>query len=196
MTTSWCWNHGVWRHALAAARVAEERERAPGPDRRLPGPLRRRHVGWHPSALFITEGLLLRRLQSTPTLEGTAVVVLDEFHERHLAGDVFPGHCATVATRPSDPISVSSSCRPPWTRVPVAAFPGRLVQCYPSQAACSPSKLNTVPRPTAVPWKCRWPKLVAQALRRQSSRGHPGVPAGAREIRRSAWRPLRPPQGQ
>ena len=37
---------------------------------------------------FVTEGLLLRRLQADPLLRGIAAVVLDEFHERHLDGDL------------------------------------------------------------------------------------------------------------
>ena len=37
---------------------------------------------------FITEGLLTRRLRDDPQLAGVAMVVLDEFHERHLDGDL------------------------------------------------------------------------------------------------------------
>ncbi len=37
---------------------------------------------------FVTEGLLLRRLQSDPALKGITAVVLDEFHERHLHTDL------------------------------------------------------------------------------------------------------------
>ena len=37
---------------------------------------------------FLTEGVLTRRLLSDATLERAAVVVLDEFHERHLEGDL------------------------------------------------------------------------------------------------------------
>ena len=37
---------------------------------------------------FLTEGVLNRRLLSDPELRGVNVVVLDEFHERHLDGDV------------------------------------------------------------------------------------------------------------
>jgi ATP-dependent helicase HrpB len=37
---------------------------------------------------FVTEGVLARRFLSTPDLAGISVVVLDEFHERHLQGDV------------------------------------------------------------------------------------------------------------
>lgn len=37
---------------------------------------------------FVTEGVLTRRLLSDPTLQGVAAVLLDEFHERHLQGDL------------------------------------------------------------------------------------------------------------
>jgi ATP-dependent helicase HrpB len=37
---------------------------------------------------FLTEGVLTRRLLSDPRLERVAAVVLDEFHERHLEGDL------------------------------------------------------------------------------------------------------------
>ena len=37
---------------------------------------------------FLTEGVLTRRLLSDPELKGVGVVVLDEFHERHLEGDL------------------------------------------------------------------------------------------------------------
>src|SRR5690348_15090388 len=37
---------------------------------------------------FLTEGVLTRRLLSDPHLDGVAAVVLDEFHERHLEGDL------------------------------------------------------------------------------------------------------------
>jgi ATP-dependent helicase HrpB len=37
---------------------------------------------------FVTEGVLTRRLLSDPHLKGVAAVGLDEFHERHLEGDL------------------------------------------------------------------------------------------------------------
>jgi len=37
---------------------------------------------------FVTEGVLTRRLLVDPLLRGVSAVVLDEFHERHLQGDV------------------------------------------------------------------------------------------------------------
>lgn len=72
---------------MAAERVAEERGERVGEtvgytvrfeDRTSPATRLR----------FVTEGVLTRRLVSDPDLRGTAVVVLDEFHERHLHGDV------------------------------------------------------------------------------------------------------------
>jgi ATP-dependent helicase HrpB len=37
---------------------------------------------------YVTEGVLTRRLLAEPLLPGVSAVVLDEFHERHLQGDV------------------------------------------------------------------------------------------------------------
>jgi ATP-dependent helicase HrpB len=37
---------------------------------------------------FMTEGVLLRRLRDDPELAGVDAVILDEFHERHLDGDL------------------------------------------------------------------------------------------------------------
>src|SRR5579862_7908687 len=37
---------------------------------------------------FLTEGVLTRRFLSDPALKGVGAVVLDEFHERHLEGDL------------------------------------------------------------------------------------------------------------
>lgn len=37
---------------------------------------------------FETEGILLRQLIADPTLSGIAAIVFDEFHERHLYGDI------------------------------------------------------------------------------------------------------------
>lgn len=38
--------------------------------------------------LYATEGVLLRRMVADPLLRGVEVVVFDEFHERHLHGDI------------------------------------------------------------------------------------------------------------
>jgi ATP-dependent helicase HrpB len=38
--------------------------------------------------LYVTEGILLRQMQENPKLPGIAALVFDEFHERHLEGDI------------------------------------------------------------------------------------------------------------
>jgi len=48
-------------------------ESAEGPDTRL---------------LVVTEGILIRMLQNDPGLEGTGMIIFDEFHERNLQADV------------------------------------------------------------------------------------------------------------
>jgi ATP-dependent helicase HrpB len=37
---------------------------------------------------FVTEGVLLRQMIDDPTLKGVSVLIFDEFHERHLYGDI------------------------------------------------------------------------------------------------------------
>ncbi|MDD2765182.1 MAG: ATP-dependent helicase HrpB [Opitutaceae bacterium] len=37
---------------------------------------------------FVTEGILLRQMSSDPGLRGVSTIVFDEFHERHLYGDI------------------------------------------------------------------------------------------------------------
>ncbi|MEM7143924.1 MAG: ATP-dependent helicase HrpB [Verrucomicrobiota bacterium] len=46
--------------------------------------------------LYVTEGVLLRRLQRDPELKGIGAVVFDEFHERHFFGDVTLARCLGV----------------------------------------------------------------------------------------------------
>jgi len=41
----------------------------------------------------LTEGILTRRLQSDPGLQGVGLVIFDEFHERHLHGDLALALC-------------------------------------------------------------------------------------------------------
>jgi ATP-dependent helicase HrpB len=72
---------------LAARRIAEERGERVGEtigyevrfDRAVSAATR---------IELVTEGILTRRLVSDPELRGVGAVILDEFHERHLQGDV------------------------------------------------------------------------------------------------------------
>src|SRR5437867_4804582 len=72
---------------LAAERVAEERGEAPG--QTIGYTVRFEEVGGPRTRVrFVTEGILVRRLIGDPQLRGVAAVILDEFHERHLATDL------------------------------------------------------------------------------------------------------------
>lgn len=76
---------------MAALRVAEERGEDVG------GTVGYRFrfenaTGIKTRLTFLTEGLLLRKLMDDPELNGTACVILDEFHERHLHSDVALAH--------------------------------------------------------------------------------------------------------
>lgn len=72
---------------LLARRVAEERGGRVGDE-----------VGYHvrferkagpgTRVLFVTDGMLLRRMLNDPDLEGVSAVLFDEFHERHLESDL------------------------------------------------------------------------------------------------------------
>ncbi len=72
---------------MAARRVAEERGEALG--QTVGFQVRFEEVASAKTRVrFVTEGVLTRRLLSDPTLASVGVVVLDEFHERHLQGDL------------------------------------------------------------------------------------------------------------
>ncbi|MBC8114587.1 MAG: ATP-dependent RNA helicase, partial [Candidatus Saccharimonas sp.] len=55
-----------------------------------------RKVGRETRLVVLTEGLLVRRLQHDPFLDGVAAVVFDEFHERHLDTDLGLAMCRRV----------------------------------------------------------------------------------------------------
>jgi ATP-dependent helicase HrpB len=72
---------------MAARRVAEELGEKAG--ERVGYQVRFEEVAGPRTRLrFVTEGVLTRRLISDPLLRGVSVVVLDEFHERHLETDL------------------------------------------------------------------------------------------------------------
>lgn len=72
---------------LLAARVARERGGAVGGE--VGHEIRfDRAVSANTRIRYVTEGVLLRQLIADPRLTGVGAVILDEFHERHLYGDV------------------------------------------------------------------------------------------------------------
>ncbi|MFV0444960.1 MAG: ATP-dependent helicase HrpB [Planctomycetaceae bacterium] len=73
--------------------------------------------------LIVTEGILLRQLQSDPFLEGVGAVLFDEFHERNLNSDLALGMLRRVreTVRPDLQLVVMSATLDP---APIAAFLG------------------------------------------------------------------------
>ncbi len=81
---------------------------------------------------FVTEGILTRKLVQDPELRGVSVVVLDEFHERHIHGDVALALLRRLArtTRPDLHIVVMSATLAAeplasFLDAPIVQVPGR-----------------------------------------------------------------------
>src|SRR5881275_1086680 len=60
---------------------------------------------------FVTEGILLRQLIQDPELRGVAAILFDEFHERHLYGDITLARALRLqeSSRPDLKIGVMSA---------------------------------------------------------------------------------------
>src|SRR4029450_3148320 len=60
---------------------------------------------------YVTEGVLLRRMLADPDLDGVRAIVFDEFHERHLYGDITLARALQIqeSTRPDLLIIVMSA---------------------------------------------------------------------------------------
>ncbi|MBI4662762.1 MAG: ATP-dependent RNA helicase [Verrucomicrobia bacterium] len=72
---------------LLASRVAQERSAELG--REVGYQIRFEHVAGDDTKIkYVTEGILLRQMIQDPKLAGVQVVIFDEFHERHLYGDI------------------------------------------------------------------------------------------------------------
>lgn len=129
---------------LLAARVAAERGEAIGgevgyqirfEDRTGPGT----------RIVFVTEGILLRRLVSDPTLVEAGAIIFDEFHERHLFGDI------TLARA----LELQKTARPDLVLVVMSAtLDGAAVQRYldpcavmKSEGRMFPVRVEYLPKP-------------------------------------------------
>jgi ATP-dependent helicase HrpB len=115
--------------------------------------------------LYVTEGILLRQMQESATLPGITVLVFDEFHERHLEGDLALARARQIqqSTRPDLKIIVMS-----------ATLETGLLAEYlkPVEILESPGKMFTVtleylPKPSEAP---AW-ELAADACERLLNSG-------------------------
>ncbi len=130
--------------------------------------------------MFLTEGILSRRMLADPRLEGVSTVVLDEFHERHLPSDIGLALLARLrqTTRPDLRVVVMSAT---LDVEPLARFLAAPVVS--STGRAYPVSVEHAPRTDDRPLESR----VASALFDLIGRGLDGhvlvfLP-GAREIR-------------
>jgi ATP-dependent helicase HrpB len=131
---------------------------------------------------FLTEGVLTRRLLSDPLLKGVDTVVLDEFHERHLEGDLALALLRRLqrTRRPGLRLVVMSAT---LDTAPIAEYLGG-APVLRSEGRQHPLEIEYTPH-SAAPLELQ----VAAALERLAARGLPGhalvfLP-GAAEIRRA-----------
>lgn len=167
---------------MAARRVAAEREERPGQtvgfqvrfDRVVSADTRIR---------FVTEGVLARQMTRQPTLPGVSVIIADEIHERHLAGDVVLARARALQreARPDLRIIAMSAT------LEAASIAGFLGDCpvVKSEGRAHPVTVEFQPHPSELPLD----KQVSAAVRRLARDGVDGdvlvfLP-GAREIRRA-----------
>jgi ATP-dependent helicase HrpB len=131
---------------------------------------------------FLTEGVLTRRLLSDPKLNGIRAVVLDEFHERHLEGDLALALLRRLQTtaRPDLRIVIMSAT---LDAAPVAEYLGG-AQTMRSEGRAWPLEIEYTPH-SPLPLE----QQVAGALERLAAVGLDGhvlvfLP-GAAEIRKA-----------
>lgn len=120
---------------------------------------------------YVTEGILLRRILSDSALKGVSVILFDEFHERHLYGDLTLGMALRVqaARRPDLLLGVMSATleTAPLKRhlgdCPILRAEGRL---YPVEIRYLEKSLDPARTP---PWEA-----AAEALDRLMADGMAG----------------------
>jgi ATP-dependent helicase HrpB len=110
--------------------------------------------------LYVTEGILLRQMQENPALPGVAVLVFDEFHERHLEGDLALARARQIqqTARPDLKIIVMSAT----LETALLADYLKPVEVLESPGAMFPVTLEYLPKPSDAP---AW-ELAADACER------------------------------
>jgi len=132
--------------------------------------------------LFMTEGLLARRIAGDPTLADVGVVLLDEFHERNLTGDLTLAlvRRAQLGPRPDLRIGVMSATMEP---APVAEFLGQcpVVHC---QGRTHPVSVEFDALPSRDPVERQVARALGRVARERTGDVLVFLP-GAAEIHRS-----------
>lgn len=115
---------------------------------------------------YVTEGVLLRRLVAEPDLPRVSCVVLDEFHERHLATDeLLTLLVALKRRRPDLGLVVMSATLDPG---PLCAFLGDCPHVH-VPGKSFPLTVHHEPQPDERPLEKRVSSAVRQALRDHDS---------------------------
>ncbi|HYY51679.1 MAG TPA: helicase-related protein, partial [Myxococcales bacterium] len=127
---------------------------------------------------YVTEGILARRLLADPELRGVGAVVLDEFHERHLPGDV----ALALAQRLTPRIKLVVMSATLQSAALAERLGAKLVR---SEGRRFPVEIEHLEKPD----ERRLPEQVAAAVRRLTAPGTAGdvlvfLP-GAAEIRQA-----------
>jgi ATP-dependent helicase HrpB len=171
---------------LAALRVASERGSALGGEVGYQVRFERR-MGRHTRLAFLTEGLLLRRLQADPFLDGVGCVVLDELHERSLHVDLALALLREVRAEAREDLKLlvmSATIDPD----PVVRFLGGPGACpvVRAEGRRFPVEYRYLEQPDTLALETRCARALRRALA-ESDAGHilaflPGVP----EIERTA----------
>ncbi|OMF67285.1 ATP-dependent helicase HrpB [Paenibacillus sp. FSL R5-0766] len=131
----------------------------------------------------VTEGVLTRMLQQDQGLEDTAMIIFDEFHERHLHGDLGLALAleSRAMLRPDLKLLVMSATLDP---VPVCALLGEGTGSIHCPGRTFPVETRYVPRPAAMPLEQFTAQTVTKALAEQEGDVLVFLP-GAREIHRT-----------
>ncbi len=100
--------------------------------------------------LYVTEGILLRQMQENPALPGVAALVFDEFHERHLEGDVALARARQIqqAARPDLKIVVMSAT---LETTLLTEYLGPDVEILASEGRTFPVTVEYLPKPDDAP---------------------------------------------
>jgi ATP-dependent helicase HrpB len=166
---------------LAAGRVAQERGEPVG--RTVGYQVRfERAIGRDTRIRFVTEGVLSRQLVGDPTMARVGVVIADEIHERHLAGDVALARARALQAGPRPDLRIIAMSAT-IEAAPLAAYLDAPVLT--SDGRVHPVTIDYLPPQEG------WPldKQVSAAVRRAVADGLDGdvlvfLP-GAGEIRRA-----------
>jgi ATP-dependent helicase HrpB len=134
---------------------------------------------------FVTEGILLRQMSFDAQLRGISAIVFDEFHERHLYGDISLARALQIqqSTRPDLKVIVMSAT------LDAALLKNYLAPCevLTSQGRTFPVEIEYLPKPVDFEHDPVW-SVAARECERVASRASGDIlvfMAGAYEINRT-----------